>query len=535
VSFAVGGGGVNEVITSIEIWYGLYNSETEHYSNAVKCGAIGVQAVAGVISVQNLDQLKAAYHDAGEQGSLSYVFYATLDGGQVPYLVLNSTYTGPHAVPVTQTTASLSLVPGTINGWVVDLSKKAPGSNHPPRPMRSICYANGRLYGVLMGGGSGGAIGQVPIGGSTPRPDFTYVGNSYQEFAGVWWSAAAGDDRVADRLGDPLQCWPLLNFAPTPNGDVPLGVFPAPNEVDVLVLTARACFLLSEAGDGIHEYTKISDIHGLKRVETVAATRYGVAWVDQRNQSVLFDGQSLRILSLDYKALMKSSAARCADYLYDPDNEIDSYRVYLADGTCVVHDFALGGEAYSFTGQAYTAARTAADSQGRQHHIVAGTGVYTQEAQAETGLILTADETFTAGQAVASTRPTPLYVRNWDNVGDTTLRKDIERIDVTGDGDALSVEWYGDFVEVVDANKAIAQPLTPASAKAPQSETDRLYTWKLPQAIRFWHKFAVRLTPVSAGAPATFTPVESEGDQAVNFWGSVLAMFFHYRREENRG
>lgn len=530
VADIVQGTNKNTVLTSVKIWVGLHNVSTDHYSNAVYCGEITTTGGTGIITVSSLNRLTYATHGVGETADLRYVIYATIDGGQVPYLLLNSSANGVLKVTVDQTSASLSLVAGTNNGWVLDLTHAAPQANHPPRPMKSLCYAGGRLYGVLINAGAGGPIYQTFVGGYT-GPDFTYQVTNIRELAGVVWSAAPGDMSRSGALGDPWQCWPLTNAAPTPNGDQPKAVFPAPDGVRVMVFTARAVFVLTEAGDGLHEYDLVSDLHGLSRVETICATPYGVMWVTQRRQIALFDGQAVRILGGAYQQLLAGSPARCADYLLDPVHEIDSYRVYLEDGTCVVHDFAVGGEAWTATGQQYTAARTVLALDGTRHHIVANTGIYTQEAQPETGEILTADDTFTGvAQVYTSALPAGVYERNWDNAGDATRRKEIDRIDVQGDGAAVALTWRPDFAQ--DVYEAVPQN---GDGKAPQSRTDCLYSFRLAAAARFWHKVKITLTPNAATAPVNHTRPALQGDQAVNFWGSVVRMLFHFAWTENRG
>jgi hypothetical protein len=527
VAFAAGAG-YNTVASKVQVWVGLHSISTDHYSNAVYCGEIAATGDTGTITVSNLDRLKYATHGGTETADLQYVFYATIDGGQVPYLLLNSSANGVLKAAVTSSTQSLSLVNGTTNGWVLDLTHAAPQANQPPRPMKSICYANGRLYGVLINAGSGSAVYQTFVGGYT-GPDFAYPVSNVRELAGVVWSAAPGDMSRGGQLGDPWQCWPLTNAAPTPNGDQPIAVYPAPDGVRVLVFTARSVFVLTEAGDGLHEFDLVSDLHGLGRVETICSTPYGVMWVTQRRQIALFDGQSVKILSQAYQELLAGSPARCADYLLDPIHEIDNYRVYLENGTCVVHDFAVGGEAWTATGQQYTAARTLVDLAGVRHHVVAKTGLYTQEAQAETGEILTADQTFTTGQLYSSALPSGRYEWNWDNAGDPTLRKELDRVDVQGDGSAVEVLWKHDFVS--DEYQAVRQN---GDGKAPQSRTDCLWSYRLAAAARFWHKLVLVMAPAAGTAPTNHTRPSQQGDQATNFWGSVVGMLFHFGRTENR-
>lgn len=524
----VGDGGLNAVSKSVQIWAGVYDSATEHYSNAIYCGTITTQTGAGTIRVSNLDRILPAWADNSQRGEMYWVFYATIDGYSVPYQILNAGLTGPFTVALTATTADLTISSGTLNGWVLNVTARAPQANHPPRPVKSLCYSNGRLYGVPLAGGAGNPVPQQSWSSSMARPDFNYRYTSARELAGVCWSAAWGDASRGDALGDPLQCWPLINYAATPNGDQPVAVAASMDGVRVLVFTPRAVFTLTEAADGIHEYDTVSEIFGMSREETLRVTSRGLAWVDQRQQIVLLGVNGIQVLSLTYQALM-NSPARCADYLLDPLNEIDQYRVWLENGTCICHDF-LTGEAYTATGQPYTAARTINDATGRQWHLAANTALYTQEGQPdEAGAIRTGIETFTTGQAVATTYPVGVYERNWDDQGDANLRKELESIDVLGDGLGLEVTWRGDFE--VDAT---ANPRRMAKAKTGQSRTDNMWEFRPSGCDRFWHKFKLTLSAVGI-FPASHPAPGVQGDQSRNFFGSILRLLFQWNRSgDNR-
>lgn len=531
VAFA-GGAGNNTVATRVKVYCGLYHSATGHFSNAVSCGEITTTGGTGTITVSNLSRLTYATNNATETSELFYVFYATIDGGSMPYLILNSGLTGPHTVAVSgATTASLSIAASTTNGWVLDLTKEAPTTNYPPRPMRSLCYLSGRIYGVPLSGGSGSAVSQVAAGSSVARPDFTYQWEQAIDYGGVWASASASDRNANERLGDPLQCWPLTNFYPTPDADQPIAVKPAPGEVGVVVWTAGRTYLLQEASDGIHEYTTLSPVHGLSRVETVAETPRGLMWVTQRKEIALYGADGVVTLSGAYQGLLQGKTVRFADYLLDPVNQIDRYEVHCTDGTVVVHDFAIGGEGYSSTMLAFTAGRTVADSQGRQHHILAGTAFYTQESQPETGLIPTGDETFTTGQAVATAYPTAIYTRNWDCLEDRTAEKLIREAVIQGDGTAVVIESWKDFAEVVDANKSVCL-VKALNGQTDPTATDDLYAVEFMRGKHRQIKIKFTLTP--AGAGATFAPIHTEGDLATNFWGSIVYFGMLYDKAVSR-
>jgi len=397
VAFAAGAGD-NIVASRVRIYTGLYNASTDHYSNAVYCGEVTDTALAtGTITVSNLDRLTYATHGASETGELYRVFYATLDGPaySVPYLILDSAYTGPLKVAATATTASLSVVGGFVNGWALDVTKEAPYANHPPRPMRSIAFVNGRIYGVPLAGGSGSAVGMPTIFDPTQvRSDFTYVPTDL-DVTGVVWSNSYSDNYSQSHPGDPLQCWPLTNFAATPNGDTPVIVAPSQDAQRVFVGTPRSCYFLSEVADGLHEYYSISEIHGITNPATFINTRYGQTWIDQRGQLVLLPigSAEVQVLSHNYQSLF-TGTARCCAYIYDPLHQIDRVEVFLSDGTSICHEFGIGGEAMTCTNRDFTTAKTVVDPYDKQHHVLAKYGFFTQEAQPSTGLIPTQDEAY---------------------------------------------------------------------------------------------------------------------------------------------
>lgn len=548
-AFAAGDGN-NQVLEQLEIWVGLYNSATAHYSNAVYAGTImGTAGATGTITVSNLSKLKYATHGAAETAELFYVFYATADSaGVIPYLILNSGMTGPFTVPVTAGSASLSIAAGTTNGWNLNLTAEAPQRNFPPRPMKSVCYVKDRLYGVPMNGGYGSAVPQRSPGSSEMLGDFTYQPDS-SELPAVVYSRAAGDSLESDELGDPLQSWPLENIAYTPNHQQPVDVYPSPGKSAAIVGTKTATFLLQEIMDGIQDYTPISLVHGITNPKTRKMTEYGLCWVTQRRQIVCLpsDGSALQVLSEAYQNLM-TTAPVCADYLLDPDHDINRYEVILADGTSVIHDFALPalpaasadtgtsipGQGYKSTGRNYTAANTATDVLGRQHHIVAKASVWTQEAQGETGLIPTTDENPDHSLTEINGR----YVKNWTDFGDANVRKEMPGIDVIGDCDqsadlgrqALEVSFWADFEAVSEQNRKPV-PLI----KEGQNLTDSYYCGKPAEANRCWYKFEFKLSGHSGdGNFANHSDPATEGDLDSNFYGSIMQVLYRLGVVTNR-
>lgn len=394
------GVGDNTITTRVKIFAGLYNSSTAHYSNAVYCGEVtgGETApITGTITVSNLDRLKPAYLNSTEQGELYYVFYATFDGDaySVPYLILDSSYTGPHKVAISSSSASLSLASAFDNGYATDLTKEAPYLNHPPRPMRSVAFVNGRVYGVPMTGGSGGAVGMPAVFDTAQvRNDFTYQPSAADQ-AGVVWSNSYSDNYSQLHPGDPLQCWPVTNYIGTPTGDTPIVVKPSQDGQRVFVGTTRSAYYLTEAADGLHEWFALSEIHGITNPMTFVQTRYGQAWINQYNQLVMlpFGATDVVVLSDNYQSLIVGTVRQC-DYIYDPLNHIDRIEIFLSGGTSVCHDFAIGGESYTSTNRDYTAAKAVIDTSGAVHHILAKTAIYKHEKQPSTGNIPSQDEDY---------------------------------------------------------------------------------------------------------------------------------------------
>ena len=505
------GAGENQVITSVEIFVGLYNTATQHFSNAVYAGTITTTPGKGTISVANLSDLKSAYHNPAEEAELKYVFYATIDGGKVPYLVMDSTGINPQAVAITQSSASLSTMANTINGWLVNFAAEMPTENFPPKPMRDLAYVNGRLYGVRMDGGSGTSVLQTNPEG-TQRADFTYTGETPP---GIVFSSAYGDSISADFLGDPLQSWPLANFSPTPNAEIPLKIAAAPGGKHVLVITPTATFVVAEAGDGIHEWLEVSPIDGIGKRSTFAVTAYGAVWVNQRNQIMLLDsGLSLSRLSGPYQPLLDGKTVQAGAYVLDPPAEVDRYEAYLSDGTAVIHDF-LVGQASTATNHNYTAVTTLTDHMEQVHHLAARRHLYTRETQPYGGGVVTADEDFDGSGQVEATEISGRWTGQWRDFGDSNLRKELAWIDLLCDPN-FQVRWWKDLEVVADTT---GQPLT--GEKTPQADSDLQYRFKLSGPHAFWYKF--RFTVQGRSSEASTYPIP--GDQAAmgtSVYGAIL-------------
>lgn len=296
-SYAAGGGSPhNQVTTSVTLYVGLYNAVTGHYSNPLPYPTtITTTGGTGIITANSLRAANYTTHGSTETAELYYVFYATIDGYQVPYLIQSATLDGPYKVAVGTASTTLNIMGSTANGWTLDLTKRAPTKNYPPRQMSAIWNANGRLYGI-----------PYEFYDQTGTNDYFQFGFGFsandpfqltkKDQGSVCWSEAEGSSRTQDFTGDPLQSWPPNNISPVPSGERPIFGTPAPNEVDSLVWTPTRTYLLKEQSDGLHEWECVSDAHGLyggalgNGVRTVKKTRHGVCWMSQRKQVMIFKG-----------------------------------------------------------------------------------------------------------------------------------------------------------------------------------------------------------------------------------------------------
>jgi len=459
-SAAVTGTGTINVVTSRKIYVGLYNTWTGHFSNGVLAGTIG-PASSKQILVDNLQNLKTQYHDLIEQGFIRYVFYSTLDGGEVPYLLMDTDL----ITPLQQFSTSANY---TITALRTDVTKEMPTENVPPRPMRWIAIVNGRLYGALMAGGAG-----------FYTPDQRFHG-------GVVYSAAASDVKDREFLGSPEESWPLTNFTPSPNSETPTCGVPAPDGYRLLCCTPTSTFLVEEAADGVHEWTTVSEKHGISRIETMAQTDHGPVWTTQRNQIVRLAGERVEILSTNYQTLLRGKVVRFGTYTLDPLNQIDRYEVYFTDGTGVVHDF-VTGDGYSITGD-YTAGKTLTRQDALQFHILGKQHLYTQAGQPEDSLEKMRNEDYTGESTKAFTGINGEWRSQWTDFGDPSSRKNMPWIDLICDGQQLTVEWYADLQPLTTANKQTA-----ALQATPQSNVNSMRRAKLNHPQRFFYKLVFKL------------------------------------------
>lgn len=543
ISFSSGGSGYNSVTTAVKIYYGLHNTVTGHYSNGVLVGTVNATSGTGVITVEPLDDVVTATHSGTESAELKLVFYATIDGFNVPYLIMNSTLDGPFTASLGTVSVDLDLVAGTVNGWVLDTTKEMPVSNYAPRRMRSVCYANGRLYGILS-------------------PTATTQTGNYQitaaELSQVVWSDAEGSVKSRDYLGDPLQSWPSFNASNTPSGERPLVVFPAPNMVEVLVFTSTHTFILREQADGVHDWDTISNEHGLEPsswYKLVCRTRHGIVWVTQNKQLAIYTNEGeFKILSGEYDAGVRSLNLiyACINYIYDPINLLDQVQVFKGNLGSFVHDFNTG--AFSTTEPHIISAAGVISRQNQgteeKHVVIAaanasnnGCGVYSMYGQAdEGGLERTYDELFTSasGQTKATQElPAGLYSCNWSVFEDANLRKEITQVDVIGDakayaqtaGGSIVLNWRAALEYASGGTAVLPTKVTNEIATEPG---DLYYRFKISQPGHWAWMFSLILYSHSNERVQFPLPGLELLNNSNNLYGAVVAMLLHFGKSENR-
>lgn len=479
----------------------------------------------GNISIAGLTNMKTVSHDTPELDELFWVFYSTLDGGEVPYLVLKSDGSGPFTVAVATATAALDLNAIDGTGNIVDVTQEMPRENFPPRPMRTIAYANGRLYGSLRSGGVGAA---TALENSGKGEKFSYV-VSDKDLAAVIWSAAADDVQDRDFVGIPEESWPLANRKYTPNGEVPI-VTAAINELDdLLVITKNGTFVLRETADGLHEWSNVSLVDGVLDPKSFVQTIYGPMWVTQHRQIVVLEpgNTALKALSEEYASLLRNINSATADYLRDPNHQIDRYQVWVGDGSSICHDFYIanrgGVPAWTTKNQLVSAAATMTTAAGKVHHMMAiGNDLFAQEAHPVTGVVPVTDQT--SDSAFAEIDGT--WISQWTDHGDTELRKLLAHIDVLGDSHdsqqlgkwSLDVSWYGDLE---DEEFIIKDP-----NMVPQGDIDleatQLVRYKVRDGNRRWFKYKIVLYGHSREAGTLYYDFSDSGDLVVNYYGSIF-------------
>ncbi len=547
----------------IYVWVGLYNTVTQHYSNAqIRLGRITANGTSQRVVIQGLNCILAPYHSTAERDEIKIVFYATEVGGTVAHLILNAAGTGPYTVDLGTASASLHVSSTRAIGFLVDGTKERPINNYPPRQMRSMCFANGRLFGILRPEGVSatkdalwGTPGIYDENDQITWPPFEYEIKT-TDLSGVVWSMAQGDLRAEFVAGDPLQCWPAVNFSPTPSGERPVSVFAAPNDIDAVVWTATRTYLLREQADGLMEWTAIADF-GMKptNVRTPSRSQYGVLWVNNFNQICLLDNQlRVRVLSGKYDAVLRDELVLSAAYFKDPLNSIDRYQVFYGLNKALIHDFATGS-AYTETRTPVKAAAQVADGNGREYMLIAsgvtrnstpgGTGYDVTSIEAQPDLsyrIPATDENYdnTGTVKVSSVIADGTLEFNWTDYGDPDAFKEVYEIVSLGDGERsatlgenpLSGEVFRDY-EPVTAGAGAKIDFEPV----PQKASIRAYLGKMKQVLRFAAAWKFRLT-IKAHASDTdgyYINPSQDGSLASNFYASIMKLMIRIGNTNNRG
>lgn len=534
----------NSVTTAVKIYMGLYNSTTGHYSDGYYVGTRGPTSGTGKLEINSPQTILAPWHDLNEKGELKYVFYATVDGYQVPYLILNAAGDGPltHAY-ASSSAVDLSVNSGTTNGWVLDLTHRMPVNNAPPRPMDCIWYAGGRMYGI--------------VASAVVNTDTTFKISDFDR-NGIVFSEASGATQTQDFLGDPLQSWPAKNFSRTPDGEVPVYGCPAPDKTTSLVWTSSAVFTVREQSDGILlDWDTANPEHGLFRptggpARCVVQTQRGTVWLTQRKQLAIYttDGE-VKILTDDVDGITSRGIGddvKCLSYVFDPINgieAIDIYSTFTYDpsgstiNAVVRYDFRVG---FSIMTDPYivSAAERITDASGRTYHLIAGTYVnskgsanaafYSKEGQPDASYqIRTRDQQFagTSGQtqATATEIGTATWRSNWIGFNDPNWRKQIDFVDLIGDGET-SAQLSGTPLafSYVQGFRAASGARTTTLVKRQQETLEQQYRATIDRPYNTWWKFIVTLTSHAAEYGDYYPSPALEGDLSSNFYGCVMML-----------
>lgn len=527
------GAGFNNIITSVDIWVGLYNTATGHYSNAIFCGRLTTLGT-GTITVTNLARLTFNYNNPTEQGELKYVFYASVDGGETAYLVMNNALNGPFYVNTGSATANLNLTNISVQGFVLDFTQERPIDNNPPRTPVDITYANGRVYAAMGLGNIAGPTQPLLRGpGGTFYPDFDYaLGNKGAGFIG--WTATADDNAGRDFVGVPEESWPTKNRKYTPNGQTPQIVDGIPGTAMVLVLTNRGSYLLYEAADGLHQWITLSDEDGIQSLgQSYIRTPRGPMWITQRLQLVMLDKATLQMqaLSTDFEECLSSpayagSTILAADYIHNAQQQIEYYEVWKSSSLSLVYDFAAGGVASTKIRAVNfgvpSAAKSMRDNNGKVHHIFSSIDcpIWSQEEDAVTGLIPTRDE-LSPG---VFDDPVGDYITQWMAFDDPRVRKVFSDLDIIGDGEVshtltdtrpLAVSYWVDF----DDSEEI--PLHLDKSRQSSGNQDHNYKARLRTGNFFWIKFRYKLSGHGTDQTTYPTGSSSNGEVPPNFYGCI--------------
>lgn len=251
----------------------------------------------------------------------------------------------------------------------------------------------------------------------------------------------------------------------------------------------------------------------------------------------------VQVLSQDYDPLFNTETPVCAGYFYDPKNFVDRYQVFWGTGS-LCHDFHVGG-VLTTEPHEVRAASMLANSGGQIYLLIAGgalnskMGVFSIEGQPDASyLVPRIDHTYSNGTTQTPTvanLPEGVYLRNWDNFIHPLNTAELPEVLITGDGDLstelsgypMRLEWFYDFNPVSVGGGTTLNP-----TKEAQSATDRLYVFKLGTPHKRWFKFNLRMrshyTDAAGGGASTsyFVDPSSEGDNTINFYGSIVSMLY---------
>jgi hypothetical protein len=247
-------------------------------------------------------------------------------------------------------------------------------------------------------------------------------------------------------------------------------------------------------------------------------------WVTQRNQLVLLKPfeENVEILSDTYQSLFDGKTPRWVAYWLDPLNEVDQIHVYFTDGTGVVHDFAVGGEPYTFTNNDFRCGASVSWDDllgGKTLHILANEHLWTHLGQVEPtpsandGKIYTQDVTYSGSDMTLTTSVSGEYIGQWMDFDDDSQRKEFTHVDLLCDRNTR-MQWYADLEEIASGNIKGTQ-----SSKRPQSQTDETRRFKLQESSKFWYKLKIKLT--GDDTQDYYSKPSEQGDLARNFYGVI--------------
>lgn len=508
-SFASVAGGLNKLVYHMTFYVGVANLTTGHFSNGVLAGKL-TPGGQGTITISNLTTMFTAAHSGVESSELRYVIYATIDGGSRPYLVMNAAGTDILYVPLGTSSVALNLTTATQHGFIHDLTSEMPEENFPPRPMSQIAYVNGRLYGILLAGGTG--------------PNTVYE----REYSAVAYSAAADDYSEQNFVGVPEESWPLTNRKFTPNGERPLLVRPAPNRSQALVCTRTGTFLLEQTADGLHVWEPVSWVDGIWGERSYVDSPYGPMWLTQNRQLVVLrpGRTTLDFLSTKFDLMLQQDLliGTAADFVRDPTNQIERYQVWAGNGNFYIYDFYTDAASSGQAPASITAARSMLEADGYRHHLAGAVALFTHEGHPYTGYIAARDQNDSGEYSEIAGD----WIGNVQDFSEPRLRKQFGDIAIVGDGadspqlgrSPLLLSYF------LDGTTNIEIPID--LLKSPQSESDYAYRggFANPHQIRI--RLRLRMQTHSADNNVYDYPVEdllNLVNAPPNLYGAVCEVF----------